>query len=69
LGGAPATCLFFSIYERAKIFLEKKKLTGGSILLRDFSAGIIAELFSCVLWVPLDVIKERLQGFFYIDFG
>jgi hypothetical protein len=24
-------------------------------------SGILAEAFSCVLWVPVDVIKERMQ--------
>ena len=26
-----------------------------------FMAGMVAEAFSCVLWVPIDVTKERLQ--------
>lgn len=26
-----------------------------------FTAGMIAEACSCVLWVPIDVLKERLQ--------
>ena len=27
-----------------------------------FASGIIAETVSCVLWVPIDVVKERLQA-------
>lgn len=27
----------------------------------SFSAAIIAEVVSCVIWLPVDVIKERLQ--------
>jgi hypothetical protein len=26
-----------------------------------FSAGMIAEAVSCVFWLPIDIIKERLQ--------
>ena len=28
----------------------------------SLTAGFAAEAFSCVLWVPIDVVKERLQG-------
>jgi hypothetical protein len=31
------------------------------IHLSDWCTGIIAEAVSCVVWVPIDVIKERLQ--------
>jgi hypothetical protein len=27
----------------------------------SLTAGFAAEAFSCVLWVPIDVVKERLQ--------
>lgn len=26
-----------------------------------FVAGMVAEAISCVLWVPIDVLKERMQ--------
>ena len=29
---------------------------------RDFLSAMGAEAISCMLWVPIDVIKERLQG-------
>ncbi len=32
-----------------------------SPFLISFTAGIMAEALSCILWVPIDVIKERMQ--------
>ena len=29
--------------------------------LSHFTSGLLAECVSCVLWVPIDVVKERLQ--------
>jgi hypothetical protein len=28
--------------------------------LNNFTAGMVAEAVSCVFWVPIDIIKERL---------
>src|SRR5690348_2932199 len=36
-------------------------LQTSSPFISHFTAGLIAECFSCVLWLPIDVIKERLQ--------
>jgi hypothetical protein len=43
-------------YLRARPELEGKGYVA------DFSAGFFAEALSCVLWVPIDVTKERLQA-------
>ncbi|CAH0482038.1 unnamed protein product [Peronospora belbahrii] len=61
LGSAPATCLYMTSYE-----MSKKTLVGIESFRQHPSflylgAGMIAEAFSCVLWVPIDVIKERMQ--------
>ena len=32
-----------------------------NVFAAHFGAGLMAESFSCVLWVPIDVIKERMQ--------
>jgi hypothetical protein len=53
LGSMPAGCLFFTSYELAKQLLPNN---AAGIL----AAGLCAEAASCVLWVPIDVIKERL---------
>jgi len=62
LGSAPATCLYFTSYE-----LVKDTLPSAFPVLRSvpavghFCAGMAAETISCILWVPIDVIKERMQ--------
>lgn len=62
VGSAPAACLYFTSYE-----WSREKLTASSTSLAKhesvvhFCAGMAAEAVSCVLWVPIDVIKERMQ--------
>ena len=48
----------YSSYELAKRY---HPFAESSPFVAHFSAGLIAECFSCILWVPIDVIKERLQ--------
>lgn len=60
LAGGPASGLYFYIYDRSKKTLSRLTHTENSFLV-GFTSGIIAESISCVLWVPIDVIKERLQ--------
>eukprot|EP00922_Rhytidocystis_sp_ex-Travisia-forbesii_P061108 GHVS01090613.1.p1 GENE.GHVS01090613.1~~GHVS01090613.1.p1 ORF type:complete len:361 (+),score=44.68 GHVS01090613.1:347-1429(+) len=74
IGSVPATCLYFSAYEGFRPIV--RAAAAGSIvggvgdgcshkqhvrLITDFTAGFLAEAVSCVLWVPIDVSKERLQ--------
>lgn len=61
LGSAPATCLYLTSYESSKAFLNSTELGQRSPFMANFSSGFIAEAFSCVLWVPIDVVKERMQ--------
>jgi len=66
VGGAPATCLYLTSYE-----LFAAQLNGLGVFepaagaapsaAVPFCAGMLAETLSCLLWVPIDVIKERLQ--------
>jgi hypothetical protein len=57
---APARALYFAGYEFSK-------LEGGKLLnnpnhpLVHFCAGPIAQLSGSILWVPMDVVKERMQ--------
>jgi hypothetical protein len=71
-GSAPAACIYFTTYETSKNFLSshpafsgghKSDATGGapSPFLAHFASGLIAEAAACILWVPVDVVKERLQ--------
>jgi hypothetical protein len=62
LGSAPATCLYLTSYEVAKDSLAaRSELCASYPSLLYLGAGMAAEAFSCVLWVPIDVIKERMQ--------
>lgn len=59
LGSAPGACLYFSAYEVSKLGLYEQ--TRLPLSLQHFTAGMIAEAVACVFFVPIDVIKERLQ--------
>ncbi|CAJ1328497.1 unnamed protein product [Effrenium voratum] len=54
VGAAPAQGLYFGSYEAAK-----KSLGGGHS--GNFAAGVCAQLAGSVAWVPVEVVKERLQ--------
>lgn len=59
LGSAPASLLYFTSYEVAKQLLARRgEAAGGAV---HFAAGMLAETVSCLLWVPIDVVKERMQ--------
>jgi hypothetical protein len=58
---APAACLYFSTFEGAKAVLERAPGLERAPAAAHFASGLIAETVSCVLWVPIDVVKERLQ--------
>ena len=51
---APASCVYFSSYEAAK------EAFGGGVM-AHLGAGLLAEALSCTLYVPIDVVKERMQ--------
>ncbi|KAG7388843.1 hypothetical protein PHYPSEUDO_011677 [Phytophthora pseudosyringae] len=61
LGSAPATCLYMTSYEVSKDALMGVENFRGSPSLLYLGAGMAAEALSCVLWVPIDVVKERMQ--------
>ncbi|TDH70522.1 hypothetical protein CCR75_006532 [Bremia lactucae] len=61
LGSAPATCLYMSSYEISKDALMDVESFRSNSTLLYLGAGMAAEALSCVLWVPIDVIKERMQ--------
>lgn len=60
LMGAPATCLFFGCYETFKHHY-RHTLNFKNDMLINFISGISAECVSCLLWLPIDIIKERQQ--------
>ncbi|KAI9034641.1 mitochondrial carrier family [Hyaloraphidium curvatum] len=62
IGSGPASVLYFTSYEVTKSALTE--LPEGARMpdeLNFFVAGMVAEAFSCILWVPIDVVKERMQ--------
>lgn len=63
LGGAPAACIYFTTYDRSKTALQQSRLPllSSSPFVAHFASGLLAEAAACVLWVPVDVVKERLQ--------
>ena len=61
LGSAPAACLYLTSYEVSKRWLNA--VAGDSVWqpALHFTSGLLAETVSCVLWVPIDIVKERMQ--------
>jgi hypothetical protein len=58
IGGTPATCLYLTSYEVSKNSLSNRQLPNWLV---HFCAGMIAETISCTVFVPVDVVKERMQ--------
>jgi hypothetical protein len=60
IGSAPATALYFGSYEFGKSWgaVNAPWLPASTVHL---AAGFAAETASCVLFVPIDVVKERMQ--------
>ena len=60
VGGVPASCLYFTTYEVCKAQWAGQ----GGLLpppVAHLCAGLAAEAVSCTLYVPVDVVKERMQ--------
>jgi hypothetical protein len=53
VGSGPAGCLYFTTYEVAKTRLLSIGPVGQSPFLAHFTAGLLAEIVSCALWVPI----------------
>ena len=54
-GLIPAISLYYTVYEYSKV-----RMPFHNADLNNFTAGMVAEAVSCVFWVPIDIIKERL---------
>jgi hypothetical protein len=53
-GAAPGQALYFAGYETVK-------RVGGSHPVTNFLGGVAAQICGSLAWVPMDVVKERLQ--------
>jgi hypothetical protein len=60
IGSAPGVGAYLTAYDLTKNKFEA--MGCGSTALCHLTAGFFAEATSCVFWVPIDVIKERLQS-------
>lgn len=57
VGGTPGTMLYLCSYE-----LIKERLGGNETDFRvHLASGMLAEAIACIIYVPVDVVKERLQ--------
>ena len=61
VGSIPGTMLYFGAYEYAKKKLLLLSNFSQSEFLMYFIGGMFAETISCLIFVPVDVIKERRQ--------
>ena len=66
-GGTPGTIIYLCGYDIFKDQISaafnptKNGQKNGDSFVVHFTAGILAETVACVIYVPVDVIKERLQ--------
>lgn len=62
VGGVPGISIYLTSYEITKRnLLEYNNTLKTSPFIIYFSSGMIAEALCCLLFVPVDVVKERLQ--------
>ncbi|EGR34554.1 mitochondrial carrier protein, putative [Ichthyophthirius multifiliis] len=61
IGSGPAFTLYMTSYEYNKTILNKYGILQNNDFLMYMIAGLFAEIISCIFWLPIDVIKERLQ--------
>lgn len=59
-GTVPGVSLYFISYEASKSVLDRYSSMNRH--LASFTAGFLAEIVSCIFWVPSDVLKERAQA-------
>lgn len=69
VGGTPGTIMYLCSYEIAKEQLSQSRwlssssatTSSSSEFLVHFCSGMLAETFACIIYVPVDVMKERMQ--------
>jgi hypothetical protein len=71
VGGTPGTILYLCSYDIFKTRLSQYQYAnqnnhaaeqpGDESFLVHFASGLLAESIACIVYVPVDVIKERLQ--------
>ena len=61
IGSIPGCVLYFGTYEFSKKHLLSFEVFRKSEFLTYFACGMLAEIVACIVFVPIDVVKERLQ--------
>jgi hypothetical protein len=63
VGGTPGSILYFCSYEIAKASMSESFESSGkkAEFLVHFLSGMLAEAVACLVYVPVDVTKERMQ--------
>jgi len=61
VGGTPGYVLFLTSYEGCKDYLLSNPNWSKHETAVHLLSGVIAEAICCILFVPVDVVKERLQ--------
>ena len=60
VGTVPGVTLYFTSFNLIKGYIDKRVPSYPNV--SNFAAGFLAEVVSCVIWVPTDVVKERAQA-------
>ena len=59
VGGVPGTALYLTSYTYSQKYLHQNLNLPPSV--SSLTAGFLAETVACVIYVPVDVLKERMQ--------
>ena len=61
IGGVPGICIYITSYDVCKKTLSQIKGSEHYEFLTYLSSGMFAESLCCLFFVPVDVVKERMQ--------
>lgn len=61
VGGVPGVCIYITSYDACKNSLSKVKVLDDYEFVTYLTSGMFAEALCCLFFVPVDVIKERMQ--------
>ena len=59
IGGVPGVCLYLTTYEYVKENLSRHSKINPFLVY--MSSALTAETICCIIFVPVDVVKERMQ--------
>ncbi|XP_014239613.1 S-adenosylmethionine mitochondrial carrier protein homolog isoform X2 [Cimex lectularius] len=63
IGAAPTAALFFASYNGFKKLFEGNKLSDKELFAERMFGAAFAEMVSCIIRVPTEVVKQRRQAF------